>query len=330
MKIIVTGAAGFIGAHVAKYLAEAGNEIFCLDNFSNYYSIDFKKARIENLLSPNGIKVENIDLCDREKIENYVRLKNPEMVIHLAAQAGVRLELSDSHKYTNANLSGFSNILQSTVLNEVPYFIYASSSSVYGDSTNHPYKESELGLKPLSFYGATKLSNEILAEALTSHSKTKSRGLRFFTVYGPWGRPDMAYFRLIQSLLNKTEFTLFGDGTLRRDFTFIDDAVESIYLLSQNIIKNELKNSDIVNIGGGRPYSMNQLIEIVNTFSSEKLRIRKTESFNGDVKETIADSAKLKDLTGYVPLTSLEEGMSKVFEWANNSLIRSSIQNWIS
>ena len=202
MKYLVTGAAGFIGSHLCHKLTTEGNAVIAIDNFSDYYDVNLKKLRVEKLLTPLQLKVLSVDISDKNSIDELIVNSKPEVVINLAAQAGVRLPTDQIHKYVNSNLVGFSNVLQSTVSNKIPYFLYASSSSVYGDQAAIPYTESEQKLHPNSFYGATKLANELLTPTLIKNSATIVRGLRFFTVYGPWGRPDMAYFRMIANVVS--------------------------------------------------------------------------------------------------------------------------------
>ena len=211
MSVVVTGGLGFIGAHVAAALMDSGEEVVIVDSLTDYYSVDLKLERKKHLLgkAPKENFFE-FDLVDRISFSKILDEVKPRTVIHLAAQAGVRLPVELTHKYVESNLTGFSNVLQSVIEHRIPDFLYASSSSVYGDSTDVPYKEKAVGLSPISFYGATKLSNELLAKALTSNSRTRSRGMRFFTVYGPWGRPDMAYFRLGASVLTDYNFHRFS------------------------------------------------------------------------------------------------------------------------
>jgi UDP-glucuronate 4-epimerase len=199
---------------------------------------------------------------------------------------------------------------------------------VYGNSPNVPYREVEQGLKPTSFYGATKLSNEFLASALSRNTKTSTRGLRFFTVYGPWGRPDMAYFRMVRSLLLEREFYLYGDGALKRDFTYIDDAVDSVVSLTQQVLTQGEPFSDVVNVGGGNNYSILELVSVVNNLSQRNLKIQIREAFAGDVKQTLADSSRLLELTGKIPMTKLADGINKVYQWSASDPIISHIKNW--
>jgi UDP-glucuronate 4-epimerase len=329
MKYLVTGAAGFIGSHLCQRLATEGNEIVAIDNFSDYYDVSLKKLRVENLLTPVQVKVLSVDISDKNAIDELIVSSKPQVVINLAAQAGVRLPTDQIHKYVNSNLVGFSNVLQSTVSNKIPYFLYASSSSVYGDQAAIPYTESEQKLHPNSFYGATKLANELLTPTLIKNSSTIARGLRFFTVYGPWGRPDMAYFRMIANVVSGSEFNFFGDGSVERDFTYIDDAVNSVIELSKELDKRKPGYSDGVNLGGGRPLSMNYLLENINKISKAEVKFNRQSSNSNDAKKTMSDSSYIQSLIGSKPETKLEDGINKTYQWALQSEISAQLNNWV-
>lgn len=329
MKILVTGAAGFIGSKAAQTLGHLGHTVVALDNFNDYYSPSLKRARVDNLLKPLGIKVQNIDISDINRIRELISNEQPHVILHLAAQAGVRLPPDQIHKYVQSNIVGYSNMLQVAIQFEIPNFIYASSSSVYGNSQNFPYKEKDLVLSPVSFYGATKLANELLAPTLIRNSNTKARGLRFFTVYGPWGRPDMAYFRLINAGVNKGVFDLFGDGNIVRDFTFIDDVIIAIVRLINDLENRIFGFHDIVNIAGGKPASLQEMILEISSQLNETISINKLEMHNNDVNHTSADTNYLKSLITDIPSISLRDGLSKVISWAkdlNNSLM---LKKWV-
>ena len=330
MSVVVTGGLGFIGAHVAAALMDSGEEVVIVDSLTDYYSVDLKLERKKHLLSK--APKENFfefDLVDRISFSKLLDEVKPRTVIHLAAQAGVRLPVELTHKYVESNLTGFSNVLQSVIENRIPEFLYASSSSVYGDSTDVPYSENAVGLSPISFYGATKLSNELLAKALTANSQTRSRGMRFFTVYGPWGRPDMAYFRLGASVLTDYSFHRFGDGSVRRDFTYVEDTVQGILSLSLQLAKENPGFSDIVNLGGGNPHSLNDLIGELEQISGKRITITNEKKATGDVLQTVADSSYLNQLTGFVPSISLHEGVSRFYDWANLKENTNSLKKWI-
>jgi UDP-glucuronate 4-epimerase len=329
MKYLVTGAAGFIGSHLCKRLATEGNEIVAIDNFSDYYDVNLKKLRVEKLLTPLQVKVLSVDIGDKSAIDELIVGSKPEVVINLAAQAGVRLPTDQIHKYVNNNLVGFSNVLQLTVSNKIPYFLYASSSSVYGDQAVVPYTESEQKLHPNSFYGATKLANELLTPTLVKNSATIARGLRFFTVYGPWGRPDMAYFRMIANVVSGSEFNFFGDGSVERDFTYIDDAVNSVIELTKELEKRKPGYSDVVNLGGGRPLSMNYLLESIKKISKAEVKFNRQSGNSNDAKKTMSDSSYIQSLIGSKPETKLEDGIDKTYQWALRSDISAQLNNWV-
>jgi UDP-glucuronate 4-epimerase len=329
MRYLITGAAGFIGSFLCQKLAKEGNKILAIDNFSNYYDVGLKNSRVKELLEPLDIHVINLDITDDLKFDNLVSKSKPDVVINLAAQAGVRLQLKETNKYVKGNLVGFSNVLQSIVSNKVPFFLYASSSSVYGDKAAIPYIESEQNLHPTSFYGATKLANELLTPTLIQNSSTAARGLRFFTVYGPWGRPDMAYFRMIANVISGAEFNFFGDGSVERDFTFIDDAVNSVMALSTELQKHKPGYSDVVNLGGGMPLSMNYLLQTVSSISKNEVKFNRLNSNSNDAKKTMSDSIYLESLIGSKPNTKLEDGIAKVIEWAIREDISPNLNHWV-
>ena len=325
----MTGAAGFIGSHLCRELSLQANEVIAIDNLSDYYDTSLKKARIKNLLDSKGISFSELDICNRSALNALIKESRPDVVVNLAAQAGVRLPLSQVYKYVESNSVGFSNVLQSTVSNKVPYFLYASSSSVYGDQAAIPYTESEQNLHPNSFYGATKLANELLTPTLVKNSATVARGLRFFSVYGPWGRPDMAYFRIIASAINDSHFELFGDGTVERDFTYIDDVVRSIIFLIDELKKHKFGFTDLVNLGGGNPTSINTLIEIIEKVSNKRVNLSKEISNSADVKKTMSNDKYLKLLIGKGPYTNIMEGITKTISWANENCIKTNLNQWI-
>ena len=329
MQYLITGAAGFIGSSLCHKLAKGGNKIIAIDNFSSYYDVALKKNRVRELLQPLDVDVVNLDITDKTKVDNLVNRNKPDVVINLAAQAGVRLSLEETDKYVHNNLVGFSNVLRSTVKNKVPFFLYASSSSVYGDKSVIPYTESEQNLHPTSFYGATKLANELLTPTLIQNSSTAARGLRFFTVYGPWGRPDMAYFRMIANVVSGAEFNFFGDGSIERDFTFIDDAINSVIELTTELQKRKSGYSDVVNIGGGRPLSINYLLQTVSSISKKEVRFNRLNSNTNDSKKTMSDSKYIESLIDSKPSTKLEDGIAETIEWAMRKDISTNLNNWV-
>ena len=329
MKILVTGGAGFIGSHILRKLRELGSDVYGVDNFSTYYSVEYKYLRLKSLgLSPDS-DVLSCDISDFGKLDQLISSIRPDYIIHLAAQAGVRLSLKDSTSYISSNVAGFQNIVRSSVENGVKGIVYASSSSVYGDSTSTPYKESSISLRPKSLYGVTKLSNELFAEIQSKSSNLRFRGLRYFTVYGPWGRPDMAYFRIAAAALGQGKFTLFGDGTIKRDFTYIDDVVENTIALFRDLTRQDEKFNDIVNIGGSRPLDMNYLIDLISKRGSHQIDLTRGEESKLDSRITMADNSYLKSILGDLKFTDLEEGIENLMKWASQENIKPSLTNWI-
>jgi UDP-glucuronate 4-epimerase len=329
-RAIVTGSSGFIGATLSSHLLNEGWEVLGIDSHSEYYSVELKELR-RKLLTPDGnFHFHNLNLGKSTHFEDITRDFKPNSIFHLAAQAGVRIPNSEAHKYVESNLVGFSNVLQTAIVNEVPNFLYASSSSVYGDIAEIPYSESERNLHPNSFYGATKLSNEILTEAMTKGSRTKSRGMRFFTVYGPMGRPDMAYFRIVASLIAGSKFELFGDGRIERDFTFIDDCVQMISKLEKELRGRPEGFSDVVNIGGGNPVSMLKLIETTNEILGKTLNYEISSANPKDVAKTMADARYLEKLIGDKPMCDIRSGIEKTVEWAKHSVTPTQLTNWVN
>lgn len=329
MRVLVTGAAGFIGSQVAARFSRDGNTVIGVDNFTSYYPADLKRLRVQELLTPLGISVKELNLDNFDDVESLFDEYNPEVVVHLAAQPGVRLSGREMHNYVTNNLLAFGNVLLASTNRNVEAFIYASSSSVYGDQAVMPFKESGMFLVPNSFYGATKLANEVLASSLAGKFQTRIRALRFFTVYGPYGRPDMAYFRIATSLLTDSKFELFGDGSIRRDFTYINDAIDCVSLLVNQLLTENPGFSDIVNLGGGKPASMLDLIGVSESISGKKLRYSISSPNSSDVSMTYSDSSYLRQLIGRAPSTTVEDGMTQVINWCLRPDTRERLQNWI-
>jgi UDP-glucuronate 4-epimerase len=329
MKIFVTGAAGFIGAKVCAELSLSGHDVVGFDNFNDYYANDLKKLRAISFGSGTSWELIEGDIAVRKSVGDVIRGIRPNCVIHLAGQAGVRIPIEMWSKYTEANLLGFSNVILESAFSGVENFLYASSSSVYGNDSSIPFCESEANLKPTSFYGATKLSNEILARNVSIQSNMRTRGLRFFTVYGPWGRPDMAYFRLVAHALTGEKFTLRGDGQVKRDFTYIDDTARSVIALSKQLDSEPPSFFDLVNIGGGKPAAMNELINIVAKMGESEMALEREDADPQDMSQTIADFSYQNSLIGFKPEVGLEQGVETTFEWARNREIVSELSRWV-
>lgn len=329
MKIFLTGGAGFIGSHLSAYLFKNGHEVLSIDNFDDYYSPDLKLARVKNLVNIYGNQVVNMDLLDLNKLNALVSEFKPNCVMHFAAQAGVRIPLERYDDYVNSNIRVFNNILECILKNNIENFLYASSSSVYGNLSNPPFSELSLNLLPESFYGITKLMNELLTSVHAKNKQFKSRGLRLFTVYGPWGRPDMAYFKLCSSALNKSTFNLFGDGSVQRDFTFIDDATLIIEKLLLDLDSREVGFTDVVNIGGRRPLSINYLIKEIEKITDTTIIVNRSKSSNSDAMITVADKVYLEKLIGRHTFIPLEFGIKKFIDWAIEPSIKTNIEKWV-
>jgi UDP-glucuronate 4-epimerase len=329
VTVLVTGAAGFIGSKLAQSLSISGERVVGVDSFNDFYSISLKRIRVQKLLAPSGVEIRELDITNNTALKKLLQEIQPTSIYHLAAQAGVRLPINQVKNYVDSNLVGFSNVLTNAVEQEIPNLLYASSSSVYGNSKNLPYNENDLTIRPVSFYGATKLSNELIVPTIVRGSSTRARGLRFFTVYGSWGRPDMAYFRLINSALNDANFDLFGDGRVTRDFTYIDDVIFTIQQLALELSLRAPAFSDVVNVGGGNPASMDEMIDTISTYVGVKLKINKVGMHHNDVESTNADPSYLQSLIGVSPKTQLLEGLSNVIEWGRMNGVRESLPIWI-
>jgi UDP-glucuronate 4-epimerase len=328
VRYLVTGAAGFIGSHLTHQLAKSGAEVVAVDNFTDYYAQDLKIARETNLISPLGIQVLRIDLADGDQVAGLLDSHEFDSVIHLAAQPGVRVPLSQHERYISSNLTGYANLLSKVREKGIPNFLYASSSSVYGNSNDQLFSEQLSMPDPLSFYGATKLANEVLAKSGRHESATKTRGLRFFTVYGPWGRPDMAYFRIIASLLNSFEFPMFGNGKVLRDFTFVEDAIYAVIKLNEQLSSEEDGHSDVVNIGGGLPYSLADMLHGLEELIGKKVKSNINPANPNDMSRTCADPKLLTSLIGTAPETSLRDGLKEVVKWAQSPDIQPRLARW--
>lgn len=308
-RIFITGIAGFIGFHLALTLKKRGDEVFGCDNFNSYYDPQLKRQRAHQL-SLQGISVTDCDIVDRNAIENELRVHSITHCVHLAAQAGVRHSLKAPESYVHSNLNGFVQILEA--LRRFPdiKLTYASSSSVYGLNTKTPFSESDPVDQPASFYGATKRSNELIAHSYHHIHGLSCTALRFFTVYGPWGRPDMAYFSFTKAILDKEPIVVFGEGKLMRDFTYIDDIVQG------TIAAIDLgAGCEIFNLGNNSPVSVIELISTLESLLGEKARLIFQPVPPGDVQTTFADIEKSRQILGFQPKTSLKEGLQQFTDW---------------
>tara|TARA_B100000989_G_scaffold42798_3_gene27267 strand:- start:1310 stop:2275 length:966 start_codon:yes stop_codon:yes gene_type:complete len=313
LKILVTGAAGFIGSHLSKKLIKGGNKVLGIDNFNTYYDVDLKYARLNKLVNHKNFICKNIDLCDKPQLEEIFKNNNFDIVVNLAAQAGVRYSIKNPQSYLDSNLIGFMNILEAVRNYKIPHLIYASSSSVYGNSDNIPYSESQNINKPISLYAATKISNEAMAFSYSHLYNFSTTGLRFFTVYGPWGRPDMAYYLFTKNILENKPINVFADGLLKRDFTYIDDIIDGMTLILNKTINK--KRSEIFNIGNNKPIVVNDFIKTIEKSLNKKAKINFLPMQNGDVQQTYADLSKISKYVNFQPKTDIETGILKFCDW---------------
>ncbi len=338
MKILVTGAAGFIGFHLCKRFIKEGIEVIGLDNLNPYYDVNLKQSRISQLnkLSnkiSNKFKFYEGDLVKSEDLEKLFKEANEKKskiteVIHLAAQAGVRYSLENPSAYIQSNLVGFFNIIDQSKKNEINHFYYASSSSVYGGNDKLPFKESDNVDRPISLYAATKKSNELIAHTYSHLFSMPTIGLRFFTVYGPWGRPDMALFKFTDSIINDKPIRVFNYGNMIRDFTYIDDVVDSIFYLLQRINSERILNKNnetnqindslkykIFNVGNSNPIKLNDYIKAIELHLNKKANIVYEEMQPGDVESTYANTELLEKYIDFKPSTTIDFGIKKFIDW---------------
>jgi len=327
VKILVTGSAGFIGYHVAKRLLQEGHEVAGLDNLNDYYDVNLKKNRLSELgikqLEPNekissetnqNFSFYRFDLNDRQKMEQLFDTHSFDVVVHLGAQAGVRYSLENPHSYIDSNVSGFLNIIEGCRKHGIDHLIYASSSSVYGDNSSVPFETSQQLDKPVSLYAATKKANELMAYTYSHLYDIPATGLRFFTVYGPWGRPDMAYFKFAEIMIAGKPIDIYNNGDMSRDFTYVDDIVESIDRLIPKPPEGENPHQ-LFNIGFGSPVNLMEFIEILEKHLGLQAQKNFLPMQPGDVPRTWADTEGLQKLTGYKPQISLDEGIREFVEW---------------
>ena len=328
MKILVTGAAGFIGFHTAKQLLERGDTVVGLDNFNDYYDVKLKESRAAVLDNYDAFTMARIDLADRPAMEALFAKEKFDKVINLAAQAGVRYSIENPHSYIDSNIVGFLNILEGCRHNDVQHLTYASSSSVYGANTTMPFSIHQNVDHPLALYGATKKANELMAHTYSNLYNLPTTGLRFFTVYGPWGRPDMALFLFTRAIIEGKPIDVFNYGKHKRDFTYIDDIVEGVVRTSDNTATPN-ENWDPATPDPGTsmaPYRLynignQQPIELMDYIGAVEKCLGKTAEKNllplqpGDVPDTWADTQALADDVGYQPSTPIETGVKNFVEW---------------
>ena len=326
MKYLVTGAAGFIGNFVAERLCNDGHEVIGLDNLNDYYDPALKHARLERIKHLTQFRFVKMDLADRDGIANLFKDEKFDRVIHLAAQAGVRYSIENPMAYIDSNLVGTATILEGCRHNKVQHLVYASSSSVYGMNEKMPFSTDDAVDHPVSLYAATKKSNELMAHSYSHLYDLPTTGLRFFTVYGPWGRPDMAPYLFTDAILNNREIKVFNNGKMKRDFTYIDDIVEGIIRIQDVVPKRDPNNSNtspesskapyrVFNIGNNEPIALMTFIESIEKAAGKVADKNYMPMQAGDVPATFADIDSLQKEVGFKPNTNIEYGMQQFVDW---------------
>lgn len=328
MRYLVTGSAGFIGYHLAERLLSQGAEVVGVDNLNDYYDVRLKEARLERLAGHARHRFEHVDLADAKELNRVFDEFRPEIVVNLAAQAGVRYSLSNPHAYVQSNLVGFVNVLEACRHHDVQHLVYASSSSVYGANTTIPFSVSHNVDHPVSLYAATKKANELMAHTYSHLYRLPTTGLRFFTVYGPWGRPDMAYFLFTKAILEGRTIDVYNHGDMRRDFTYVDDVVEGVVRTAQMTAtpNPEWNGADpdpgtsnapyrVYNIGNNQPVQLTRFIGIIEKELGIKAKKNYLPMQPGDVHETFADVDALAKDVGFRPSTPLEVGIRRFVQW---------------
>ena len=311
--IVVTGCAGFIGYHLTQKLLSKKKVVLGIDKIDNYYDKKLKLNRLKILKKNKNFIFSKIDLNNMQKLHTQLKKKNISTIIHLAAQPGVRISIKRPHNTLYQNINAFINIIEIARLLSVKKFIYASSSSVYGDTKKYPFIENDKNNFPISVYGVSKLCNEHIAETYSKNFKLKAIGLRFFTVYGPYGRPDMAYFSFTKNLFQNKKITVFNKGKMLRDFTYIDDITNGIYKI---LNKNIKVFHSVINLGKGRPDKLFDLIDYLQKYSNKKFKFNFTTSIpKGDIKKTYASVSKAKKTIDWNPKINLNKGISNFLKW---------------
>lgn len=328
MRVLVTGTAGFIGFHLASRLKSDGHEVTGFDNMSPYYDIALKRARLENLRQA-GIPVAEADLCDTAALQEVWQKADPEIVVHLAAQAGVRYSLENPQAYVDSNLVGFSNMLELVRAAKPKHFLYASTSSVYGANTTLPWSETHPVEHPVSFYAATKKSNEMMAHSYSDLFRLPMTGMRFFTVYGEWGRPDMAFFKFANAMLKDEPIEVYNHGKMTRDFTHVSDVVDAVVGLipatpepvaavegqPAQLGASPVAPHRLVNIASGTRVELMDYIKCLENSLDVKAQINFAGMAAGDVRDTWGDVSVLSELTGYKPKVGVDDGIAYFARW---------------
>lgn len=317
MKILITGMAGFIGHAVAKNLATLGHDLVGLDNLNDYYDVTLKQARLNDLSTLSNVRFIELDLAGCDGIAVFFDLERFDVVIHLAAQAGVRYSLDNPHAYADSNLVGHLNVLEGCRRSKVKHLLYASSSSVYGENPKVPFSVTDRVDEPISLYAATKKANELMTHSYSHLYDLPATGLRFFTVYGPWGRPDMALFKFTKAILQGTPIDVYNEGDMQRDFTYIDDIVEGIVRLLDLPPETDAGKAPhaVYNIGNGSPVALMEFIRAIEEATGKQAICNYLPMQPGDVPRTWADTEALFARTGYRPAVTVRDGVKQFVDW---------------
>ena len=315
MRILVTGAAGFIGYNLCQRLLQEGTQVYGIDNLNDYYDVNLKLARLDQLISHKNFQFRVLDLSNRPEIANLFAEQSFDGVVHLAAQAGVRYSLENPNAYVDSNLVGFMSILEGCRQQSIAHLIFASSSSVYGANCKVPFSEGDNVEHPISLYAATKKANELMAHSYSHLYDLPITGLRFFTVYGPWGRPDMAYYKFVHAISTQTPIHIYNHGQMERDFTYIDDVIEGIVRVIHRPLQSDGPPYKIYNIGNHTPIQLLRFIEVVEAEMGIPAIKKWLPLQPEDVPSTFADVRDLTRDTGFQPQTSIEEGIRSFIQW---------------
>lgn len=328
MKFLVTGSAGFIGFHVSERLLAAGHQVIGIDNLNDYYDVNLKQARLDLLAPHSSFRFDKVDLADRNAMAELFAKEKFDRVIHLAAQAGVRYSIDNPHAYADSNLVGHLNVLEGCRHNKVGHLLYASSSSVYGLNRKLPFSTDDTVDHPISLYAATKKANELMSHTYSHLYGLPTTGLRFFTVYGPWGRPDMALFKFTRAIVEGKSIDVYNHGQMRRDFTYIDDIAEAIVRLQDVIPQADAMWTveegtpatssapyRVYNIGNSNPVTLMDYITALETSLGKVAQKNMMPMQPGDVLETSADTKALYDVIGFKPQTSVQDGVQRFVDW---------------
>lgn len=316
MHILVTGAAGFIGADLCSKLLTLKHTVVGVDNLNDYYAVSLKQDRLALINShPNSanFSLQVMDIADRDASGKLFADRHFDVVVHLAAQAGVRYSIENPQSYIDSNLVGFGNILEGCRQSKIAHLVYASSSSVYGANKNFPFREQDRVDNPVSLYAATKKANELMAHSYSELYGFRCTGLRFFTVYGPWGRPDMAPFRFAERMLKGEAIPVYNNGEMIRDFTYIDDITEGVIKVTESDVVRDLNS--VYNIGRGEPVELMEFISLMSQYLGVEAKLNMLPMQDGDVPRTMADTSALHRDFGYQPTTSINSGVRQFTDW---------------